>query len=203
MDRMRALVERFVAKGFHAEDGETCRYCWATIKGKPLPALLHHTDDCVFADARQALASSEGAPPINVSAFGPIYRTAVKQIAALPRNEKYGNEAARIICGVHIELRRLEFAGEPLLTSEDVIARSERKKVQPWWFSLWWLFSFVTLLAIMAVSLYEHVHDLLHRYTLGFWMGVVLGSVLELGIIVAARWTWHRYNWIRWFSRMG
>ena len=79
----------------------------------------------------------------------------------------------------------------------------EKPKTQPWWFSVPWLICFLMFLASMVVSLYEPVHNWLQAHTLGFWMGVIVGSVLELAIVLIARWTRNRVQWIRWFSRMG
>jgi hypothetical protein len=73
-------------------------------------------------------------------------------------------------------------------------------KTQPWWFSLGWILFFLLLI---AAALYQPVHDYLHTHTLGFFAGMFAGAVLELAIILAARWTWHRFRWIRWFNRMG
>ena len=53
----RALLQRFVDAGFLAGDGETCRYCGGTIKGRALPAILYHTDTCVYGDATKLLAT--------------------------------------------------------------------------------------------------------------------------------------------------
>jgi hypothetical protein len=37
----------------------------------------------------------------------------------------------------------------------------------------------------------------LHR---DFLWGVLAGSLLELAVVYASRWTWDRYLWLRWFS---
>ena len=38
----------------------------------------------------------------------------------------------------------------------------------------------------------------LHRELI---LGVLIGSVAELLIVLASRWLWDRYLWLKWFSR--
>lgn len=100
-------------------------------------------------------------------------------------------------CAEHAEPPRREWAR---------LAEEHNKKVKtkqdgkPGWIG--WTGCIGGLL-IAATGLYQPVHDWLHAHTLGFWAGVFVGSVLELCIILAGRWTWHRYGWLRWFDRMG
>jgi len=41
--------------------------------------------------------------------------------------------------------------------------------------------------------------NFLHLHREFFW-GVLAGSVGELLVVYASRWTWDRIQWLRWFS---
>ena len=79
-----------------------------------------------------------------------------------------------------------------MLTEQDIVDRANRESVRSFRAPILILILLSTL-GWPVPSAWIHVHREL-------MLGILIGSTTELLIILASRWLWDRYLWLRWFS---
>jgi hypothetical protein len=84
-----------------------------------------------------------------------------------------------------------------LLTEDDIVNRADARAARPSWIYRTGFFSLLVLTVILLNVPWMRVRLIAHRE---FVLGVLVGSVLELGIVFGSRWAWDGVLWMKWFS---
>jgi hypothetical protein len=82
------------------------------------------------------------------------------------------------------------------LSSQEVVDRSAETRPS-FRYAMIVMALFFLVAALMVGVPPVHAWVIAHRE---FWLGVLIGSLLELAAVYLSRWAWDRWLWLRWFS---
>jgi hypothetical protein len=85
-----------------------------------------------------------------------------------------------------------------LLTEEDIIDRAAAR-ARPSWTNVFVMLGALFLTAGVALA-FPAVDRFVQKYPL-VWLGILIGSLAQTGVVFASRWAWDRWLWLKWFSR--